>query len=60
MATPTGEDVRGEARSRSEGRVTIDRPTYDELQFETNFQPQGYQRLKVRIIPCLLIASNIR
>ena len=37
-----------EERSRGGGRVTIDRPAYDELQFEENFHPRGYQRLKVR------------
>ena len=46
MAT-TSDEARGEARSRGGGRVTIDRPTYDELQFEENFQPLGYNRLKV-------------
>ena len=47
MATQNDEEVRGEGRSRGGGRVTIDRPAYDELQFEANFHPQGYQRLKV-------------
>lgn len=42
------DEVRGEERSRGGGRVTIDRPAYDELQFEENFHPRGYQRLKVR------------
>ena len=42
------DEVRDEERSRGGGRVTIDRPAYDELQFEENFHPRGYQRLKVR------------
>ena len=42
------DEVRDEERSRGGGRVTIDRPAYDELQFEENFHPLGYQRLKVR------------
>ena len=49
MATHSDE-VRDEERSRGGGRVTIDRPTYDELQFEANFHPQGYQRFKVLVL----------
>jgi len=47
MAALNHEDERGEERSRGGGRVAIDRQTYDELQFEEKFHPQGYQRLKV-------------
>lgn len=47
MAERSDEEVGGEERSRGGGRVTIDRPAYDELQFEENLHPLGYQRLKV-------------
>ena len=47
MAERNNEEVRGEERSRGGDRVTIDRPAYDELQFEENLHPLGYQRLKV-------------
>lgn len=46
MASPSDE-ASGEDTLRGGGRVTIDRPTYDELQFEEKIRPLGYKRLKV-------------
>lgn len=41
------DEVGEETRSRGGERVIIDRPTYDELQFEESFRPLDYNRLKV-------------
>jgi len=48
MATPSsGEVIPEEEQPAVSDRVTIQRPTYDELQFEESFHPLGYQRFKV-------------
>ena len=47
MSAPSGEVIEEEEEPATSGKVTIDRPTYDELQFEETFHPLGYQRLKV-------------
>ncbi|XP_065886960.1 prestin-like isoform X2 [Dysidea avara] len=49
MSAPSGEVIEEEEEPATSGKVTIDRPTYDELQFEETFHPLGYQRLKLSI-----------
>jgi len=52
---PRDEPVTEEEEPAINERVTIHRPTYDELQFEANFHPLGYQRIKVHVYFVILL-----
>ena len=48
MAALNDEEVMDDVRPRRDGgRVTVDRPTYDEQHFEESFPPMERQRLQV-------------
>lgn len=47
MAALNDEEVMDDLRSRDGGRVTVDRPTYDEQHFEESFPPLERHRLQV-------------